>query len=339
MHESSVTARAARRAIALAAVVASAIGIASIGAVPATAGTPTCRGDRITVAALASGCAVTSGTVVLPDGRRFTVPAAGTTVSALPVAASGVDDGGDVSITNTGRNGVAVAVDHEWAGAPRAVQQERKAAQRRTGVVGLHGTASAAGTTAVRATTSSCTNRSYAKLGYRWSAPVSWRYNPAGQKVNGAATVRAGADAWTGATAACGRKVTSAAAERLAGTTTQAAGVTATGGCGASSGTSVVGWGSLRAGTLAVTCVWSRSGVAVEVDQRYTTAQQWSASSTCSGSRFDLRGVATHEWGHAFGLGHTAQNSGLVMKPASTTCETAQRTLGLGDLVGIDALY
>lgn len=327
MRTSSVTAGAVALGIALVAIVT------STGGTSAEAAPSSCRGDRITVADLATGCAVSSGTVVLPDGRRFAVPAPGTTVAALPVAATGADDGGDVSITNTGRTGVAVHVADVWKGAAAAVRQERNALQGR-----LAATPQAA-TTAATAKASSCTNRTYSKLGFKWTAPVNWSYNPTGQKVAGASSIRAGADAWTGGIASCSKKVTTSASERLAGNTTQAIGVTATGGCGASSGASVVGWGSLPSGTLAVTCVWSRSGVAVEVDQRYTTGQQWSVATTCSGARFDLRGVATHEWGHAFGLGHTAQNSGLVMKPASTTCETGQRALGLGDVLGIDAVY
>lgn len=356
MRTTPAATRVARIGTAVVAVVAAVLGAGSAGAGAASAAPVSCRGDHITVAQLSSGCAVSSGTVVLSDGRRFTVPAVGTTVSALPVGATGVDDGGDVSITNTGRTGLAVRVDHAWSGAPRAVQQERAAVQRRatagagsagagtsadgTGLrgSGLHGTAAAA-TATTKPATSSCTNAAYTKLGYRWKAPVSWSYNPAGQVVAGASAIRAGADAWTGPVAACNRKATTTADQQLLGTTTEAVGVTATGGCGAASGASVVGWGALRSGTLAVTCVWSRSGVAVEVDQRYATGQRWASTTACSGPRFDLRGVATHEWGHAFGLGHTAQTSGLVMKPASTTCEVAQRTLGLGDLVGIDALY
>lgn len=327
MRMSTVTAGAVVLVIAASAVVATSVGETRADAAPA------CRGDRITVADLATGCSVSSGTVVLADGRRFAVPAPGSTVSALPVGASGTGDAGDVSITNTGRAGLAVRIDHAWKGSAAAVRQERNAQRGR-----LTATPQAA-TTGTTAKPSSCTNTTSTRLGFRWTTAVTWSYNPSGQKVSGAATIRSGADAWTGAIAACGRKVTTAAAERLAGTTTQASGVTAAGGCGKSSGASVVGWGSLPSGTLAVTCVWSRSGVAVEVDQRYTTGQQWNVAATCSGARFDLRGVATHEWGHAFGLGHTAQNSGLVMKPASTTCETGQRALGLGDLMGIDALY
>jgi hypothetical protein len=331
VRKSFVTAGAVVLGIALTAVT-----VASGGAA-ATAAPPSCRGDAITVAALASGCAVSSGTVVLPDGRRLAVPSAGTTVAALPVAATGAGDPGDVSVTNTGRSGVAVRIEDRWAGAPAAVRLERAALQR---IAATRSTAGAATAAASPSAPSSCTNKTYTRTGFHWGSRVDWRYNATGQRATGSVTaIRVGADAWTGALASCGKKVTSTATEQYLGTTTEASAVTATGGCGTSGGTSVAAWGSLRAGTLAVTCVWSRSGVAVEVDQRYSTGAAWSATTACSGARFDLRGVATHEWGHAYGLGHTAQNSGLVMKPASTTCETGQRTLGLGDLMGIDALY
>ncbi|MGN8050368.1 matrixin family metalloprotease [Curtobacterium sp. 22159] len=335
MRTSSATAGAVALGIVLTAVVTTSVGVQQAEAAPS------CHGDGITVAALASGCAVGTGTVVLPDGRHVAVPPVGTTVTAMPAAASGATDPGDVSVTNTGRTGVAVLVDDHWAGAPAAVQHERAALQRRTrsDAAGSGATAGRASATAAASAPSSCSSRAYTKLGFRWTGPVAWSYDPDGQKVSGAAAIAAGANTWTGSISACGRTVASSAVAQYRGTLKQAPGVTATGGCGTSSGSNVSGWGALPSGTLAVTCVWSRSGVAVEVDQRYSTSVTWSVASTCSGARFDLRGVATHEWGHAFGLGHTAQNTGLVMKPASTTCETGQRTLGLGDLMGIDALY
>lgn len=335
MRMSTVTAGAVVFGVALAAVVTTSIGIERADAAPS------CRGDRIPVSALATGCVVSSGTVVLPDGRQFRVPPVGTTVSAMPVGAAGGVDEGDVSVTNTGRSGIAVLVHEEWSGAPAAIRQERAALAHRTlpGGSGLRTASGAASSTAATSKVSSCSATAYTKLGFRWADTVEWRYNPNNQKVSGAAAIGAGSDAWTGTTSACGRTVRSTADDSYLGSRKQAMGVMATGGCGASDGSNMVGWGSLRTGTLAVTCVWSRSGVAVETDQRYSTAVDWSAASTCSGKRFDLRGVATHEWGHAYGLGHTASTSGLVMKPASTTCETGQRTLGLGDLIGIDALY
>ncbi|MBT2502240.1 matrixin family metalloprotease [Curtobacterium sp. ISL-83] len=332
MRTTSATAGAVAIGIALSAVVTT-----SVGAAPAVAGTTSsCTGSTITVDALSTGCAVSSGTVVLPDGRRFAVPSAGTTVSSLPVAAVGAADPGDVSLTNTGRSGIAVAVDGSWSGSEAAVRKQRAVEQHRRSLT-VSGPMAATTTTTTPA--SSCTNRTYTLLGYHWNAPVQWRSNSTGAKATDVAAIRAGADAWTGTISTCGRTITSGARDTYLGGTTQAPAVSATGGCGASNGTSVTGWGPLKAGTLATTCVWSRGGVAVEVDQRYTTAYAWSSASTCSGTRFDLRGVATHEWGHAYGLGHTLQTSGLVMKPASSPCDLGQRRLGLGDAFGIDTVY
>lgn len=329
MHTTRWTAVAVALGIALAA-----IATTTNGAAPANAAT--CRGERITVAQLASGCAVGSGTVVLGDGRVFAVPAAGMTVTAAPVAAAGATDPGDVSIANKGSAGVAVLVDDVWSGSAAAVRHERAALSQRIRAATV--ARPLAATTAAKATSSSCTSKAYTALGYRWNSTVKWSYNAANQKLSGVSAIGAGATAWTGAVKSCGKSIVSGADDAYQGTTTQAMGVTASGGCGASSGTSVVGWGSLPSRVLAVTCVWSRAGVAVEVDQRYTTGQNWSASAACSGARYDLRGVATHEWGHAYGLGHTAQSTGLVMKPASGQCDTAQRGLGLGDVLGIAAV-
>ncbi len=78
MRTSSVTAAVVALGTALVAVVTTSVGVA-----PAHAA-PSCRGDRITVAELSGGCVVASGSVVLPDGRVFAVPDAGTTVTALP---------------------------------------------------------------------------------------------------------------------------------------------------------------------------------------------------------------------------------------------------------------
>lgn len=323
------------------------ITLATVVAGPAGAGTPTptpraCTGTAVSTTDLASGCTVTSGRLVLPDGRVFTVPAPGTSVAALPVvaAADGAPDE-DVVVSNTGRSGVAVHVGESWLGSPAAVTAERAAAARRTlGAGGGVRPRAAAGSTTSATVAASCSSRSYVLSGHHWNAAVSWRYNASGEKTAGVSAVRSAASAWDGALSSCGTKVTSTARNTYLGTTTLQPAVTAAGGCGAMDRTNTVGWGSLPSGVLGLTCVWFGSdGVAQETDQRYATGFTWNSAATCSGSRFDLRGVATHEWGHAYGLGHTAQSSGLVMKPSSTTCETAQRTLGLGDVLGIDALY
>lgn len=304
-------------------------------AAPSIAGVPSCQGSSISIHDLASECHVDSGVIALDDGRTFAVPAAGVTLTAAPVAV-GDTDPGDVVIANRGAAGIAVQVDEVWGGSPTAVRQERAAQQRRTLGPTIRGTVSHGGAT----TSASCGSKAYTLTGAHWESPIRWRYNPSGAKVSKVAAFQRGAEAWTGTITACGQTVQSAAVQEYLGTTKQQPSVTADGGCGTSNSTSVVGWGTLPSKTLAVTCIWSfTDGVAFETDQRYSTSHRWGSTSTCSGNRFDLRGIATHEWGHSYGLGHTAQQSGLVMKPSSMVCDTAQRTLGLGDVRGIAALY
>jgi hypothetical protein len=311
------------------------ITLATVVAAPAGA-TTTCSGTTVSTADLATGCTVTSATLVLPDGRTVVIPGAGTTLTVAPVTVAGSADPGDVVVSNTGSAGVAVQTDGSWSGSPVAVTRERAALQRR--VLG----ASVAGPQAVsgQATAASCGSTAYSLTGHHWNGTVDWRYNPTNAKASNVSALRAGAAAWTGSITTCGRTVTSSASQQYLGTARQAPALTDQGGCGASNGYSVVGWGALPAGTLGVTCIWSRSGgVAVETDQRYSTRYLWGSVATCSGNRFDFRGVATHEWGHVYGLGHVAQGTGQVMKASASTCETAQRTLGAGDARGIAALY
>ena len=55
----------------------------------------------------------------------------------------------------------------------------------------------------------------------------------------------------------------------------------------------------------------------------------------------DLQGVATHEMGHVVGIGHTnpPATACLTMYKFSSLGETQKRTLGLGDKLGMNALY
>jgi predicted Zn-dependent protease len=62
--------------------------------------------------------------------------------------------------------------------------------------------------------------------------------------------------------------------------------------------------------------------------------------STCS-SRFSVEAVATHEFGHAFGLGHVSEtyHPSLTMSSVIRACQGSESTLGLGDVRGLNALY
>ena len=301
-------------------------GMTAVVAAPAEAAGTSCTGDQVTLRMLASGCAVASGTaVVVPDGRTFAVPAPGTSVAASSVAAPGAEELADVVVSNAGASGIAVRIGTGWRGAPAAVTRERSALATRV---------------AAAAPAASCGSSAYSKLGYRWTDSIDWYYNSNSQRVYGLTALQRGANAWNGTLTACGRTRTSDADNTYVRVAKQAPGVTSTGGCTQSNRYSVSGWGTLPTGTLGLTCVWYRGdGTAVEADQRYSTRYLWNSATSCSGARFDLRAVATHEWGHSYGLGHTADDTGLVMAPSGGYCDTASRTLGLGDVLGIGALY
>lgn len=116
------------------------------------------------------------------------------------------------------------------------------------------------------------------------------------------------------------------------------------GGCGTFGGDlthSQVGWGILPTATLATTCTFGY-GIAFDVDTMFNTNYSWYSganASSCPSGSYDLQGVATHEAGHAFGLGHVGLTSAQVMKPKAPSCDATQRLLGIGDATGMQALY
>lgn len=69
------------------------------------------------------------------------------------------------------------------------------------------------------------------------------------------------------------------------------------------------------------------------------SAESWATDG--SSGNFDVENVASHEFGHVAGLGHdNPPKSGcLTMYKFAGLGETQKRTLGLGDKLGMDALY
>ncbi|WP_405621904.1 matrixin family metalloprotease [Streptomyces sp. NBC_01511] len=105
--------------------------------------------------------------------------------------------------------------------------------------------------------------------------------------------------------------------------------------------------GNLAAGTLAVNCTWyttTSSGsttYSLEGDVRYNTTDfnfTNSPTASCS-NKWDVRAVGTHEAGHAFGLDHAPGAPTQTMYYAIDECDTSYRTLGKGDMKGLEYLY
>ena len=102
-------------------------------------------------------------------------------------------------------------------------------------------------------------------------------------------------------------------------------------------------------GVIAATWVWFEPGTDfVEWDMVFNTRFKWSlnagvaAGEPGEGGAMDFLNIATHEAGHAAGMGHTADTetcSGETMFPSGSKGETLKRTLAAGDVAGIIALY
>lgn len=118
-------------------------------------------------------------------------------------------------------------------------------------------------------------------------------------------------------------------------------GVNGAGNCSGYTGHSVVGWGPMSNGAIATTCTYSFGTQLTESDVKLNTnvtLYRGSSASGCSGDQYDLQYTATHEFGHAIGLDHSAQSANQIMKPTQGNCYTT-RTLGRGDAAGLTSWY
>jgi hypothetical protein len=113
--------------------------------------------------------------------------------------------------------------------------------------------------------------------------------------------------------------------------------------CGTYNSRNTVGWGQLPGNLLGYTCYWwardSKNMIAADMrlDPGSRTVLKYPAS--CR-NKFDLQSLATHEWGHAYGLLHPGSgHAKLTMAHLLPPCSKAPRTLGLGDWRGLRKLY
>jgi hypothetical protein len=198
-----------------------------------------------------------------------------------------------------------------------------------------------------------CTDSSNAWLGMRWREPLRWRVNEAtipgyfGDRAAVVAALRSAATTVDTGRNDCGLTGDLGVEQTYLGPTDRRAGVTAGGGCGERDGINTVSFGQLNAGLLAVTCIWwygeRQGGRSVEADILIDDASGLFFLSTPPGcgARWDLEGTITHEFGHAFGLGHVSftEHGELTMSDGLPDCSTAYRGLGLGDYLALQGQY
>jgi hypothetical protein len=192
-----------------------------------------------------------------------------------------------------------------------------------------------------------CSDGAYTLSGFKWRETYRWYFNsgstPGEITVSGAEDkLRAAASNVTGGQNDCGLTDAISASHSYQGRTSRSVD------CGDASrdGVNVVGFGDLSAGTLAVACTRYNpdTNTAGESDIRFNKVDHtWTLHSedpSCS-NRYGLEAVATHEFGHVFGLGHVseADHPYLTMSTNVAPCNSSAATLGLGDVRGMRALY
>ena len=191
-----------------------------------------------------------------------------------------------------------------------------------------------------------CSDAASTDFGYRVATTLQFFYNRSttpSELTAAAAVKRAGANVFNTRNA-CGLGDRVPVALSYAGATRSAANVSASGGCGSNDGRSVVSFGSLPRGVLAVACTYYGAQDATASDVRVGTAPVWTVNPTAAScrDRYDLEAVMTHERGHTFGLSHVSESAhgNLTMSTRiNGTCQLSERTLGRGDVLGLDKKY
>ncbi|MEZ4380704.1 MAG: matrixin family metalloprotease [Nannocystaceae bacterium] len=196
---------------------------------------------------------------------------------------------------------------------------------------------------------SKCSDTTYKLLAHKWNKRVDWYYRDSGRPSSVSKTGTIDALKYAAATSttsrnSCGMTDQVSATHSYKGTTGTSPNIGVSNGvvvCSTNDGKNVVGWATgFPSTTLGVACTWRSGGTAVETDQKYNNKKSWfggnSVPSGCS-NRFSLRAVASHEWGHSYGLDHTG--CAQTMAPSTAACKAGGRLFGKGDVLGLRALY
>jgi hypothetical protein len=274
--------------------------------------------------AAAPGCSLVGR--VVTDGQIFVVvPPAGMSVAGEGVGRHGESRG--LQVTNTGTTVRAVSS----AGSGTA-----------------HG--AAAQTTRAARAASACRDRTFHLEGHSWRSSLRYRVNlhkmPARYSRSTVITqIRAANRNMRTGRNTCGKARLKTPASHYLGRTSARPNIDSTStavGCGNVNAKNVVGFGNLPGGLLGWTCYWwfgnGRMGAAdIMIDTSKALATRLPAS--CSRT-WDFEGIVTHEWGHAYGLGHTGSgHPNLTMQHTAQPCSPYARTLGLGDWLGMKKMY
>lgn len=177
-------------------------------------------------------------------------------------------------------------------------------------------------------TDDSMTNPHYKLLPFHWYTTVGYRINPSNPSYGldttaVQAAITTSANTWDTETAAT--------VFSYQGTTSRQAGLR--------DNSNVVAWGPYRGNVIAVTYIWYIGQAIVETDTRLNKAFRWSSSGEAG--KMDLQNIVTHELGHWAGLAdlYSDVDYWLTMYGYANYAENYKQTLGLGDILGLEAVY
>ncbi len=190
-----------------------------------------------------------------------------------------------------------------------------------------HGAKSGGGTTCY----------SYISNGAKWKSEENWGVSTDGIPVTGATDILQ--------TAASQWEIADPAGNAIFGSYDSNIVVDASSIGNSVNGVNEVAFGDIASnGVIAATWVWSTSGSPsqrqiVEWDQIYDT-KDFSWSNSGESGKMDLQNIATHEIGHAAGMGHPSNScTEETMYAYASNGETKKRDLNTGDIAGINKLY
>lgn len=170
-------------------------------------------------------------------------------------------------------------------------------------------------------------NSDYKLLPFHWYTTAKYWINPKNsygfKTIDVVNAITASANTWD--------EETSYEVFSYQGTTTRSA--------GRRDGYNVIAWGYYRAGVIAVTYIWYVGDKIIETDTRLNTYYRWSL--TGEAGKMDVQNIMTHEFGHWCGLDDLYDDNDywLTMYGYASYGETYKRTLGLGDVLGLQAVY
>lgn len=200
-----------------------------------------------------------------------------------------------------------------------------------------------------------CHDAAFQMSDYRESDDRLWHYKasttPPGLSIGAVAQdLVNGFNAVTGSHNDCGLADEVDARQRYGGNTTHPTGINFEGRCPAEGdGHSVVDFGNLPDTTLARTC-WRGVRTAqgwyeiTEADVKIRSAAPVFTGAVqpgCTGARYSIEAIVTHEAGHSFGLRHVPEREHpeLTMSEQTPACSRAPVTLGLGDIEALRSVY